>query len=161
MSEVQLKLRFQITSPLQKEELVNLLKCRMTKNLEEIHGPVLRDHATINLPIKQQSICSPQLSLDFNQEESGTVIKGAFGPKPSIWLFFMFVYIVCGFVITFGGIIGISQLSMDKATIALYPIPFCLLISAGVYYASVYGKRKSRPQMVDLMNYILKTLELD
>ena len=161
MSEVQLKLRFQITSPLPKEQLVDLLKSRMTKNTDRIHGPVLRDHATINLPINQQSIWSPQLNLDFNQEGSGTVIKGSFGPKPSIWLFFMFIYIVCGFVIIFGGIIGMSQISMDKPPIGIYPIPFCILISFGVYYASVYGKKKSQPQMIKLMKYLLKTLELE
>jgi hypothetical protein len=160
MEEIQLKLRFQISSPQKQEDLVNLLKKKLSKNTNEIYGPVLKDYAIINLPLQDQHIWSPQLGIDFIEEKSGTVIKGSFGPKQSIWLFFMFIYIVCGFVTIFGSIIGMSQFSMGKPLTGLYPLPICLLFSLGVYYSSVQGKRKSRPQMVILMNFILEALDL-
>lgn len=160
MEEIQLKLRFQLSSPEKQEDLVDLLKSKLSKNTDEIHGPVLKDYAMINLPLQDQFIWSPQLGIDFIEEKSGTLVKGFFGPKQSIWLFFMFIYIVCGFVSVFGSIIAMSQFSMGKSPSGIYPLPVCVLLSLGVYYSSIQGKKKSRPQMLILMNFILMALNL-
>lgn len=160
MHDIELKLRFQLSSPLKQEKLVELLKNHLSKDENKTHGSCLKNHATINLPKNKQHIWSPHLGLDFEETPTGTLIKGAFGPKPSIWLFFMFIYITCGFIIIFGATIGFSQYTMNKTPYGFYPIPICLIISIGVYLGSRYGKIKSKPQMVDLMNFTLETLQL-
>lgn len=49
------------------------------------------DHVFIRIPKHKQHFWSPQLHLEiYKIEQQPTVLKGLFGPKPTVWTLFMF-----------------------------------------------------------------------
>ena len=92
--------RFQIESIFTGEELNDRINTEL-KNSESCLGSVMAGHVTLYLPVNEQHYWSPQLSLSIEDTENGCLIRGLYGPRPSVWTMFVFIYFIIGLATTF------------------------------------------------------------
>ncbi|NNC50823.1 MAG: GTP-binding protein, partial [Flaviramulus sp.] len=62
------------------------------------------DHVFIRFPKNEQTYWTPQLHLEINEvSENSCVIRGLFGPNPTVWSLFIFLhFLIAGLFIAFG-----------------------------------------------------------
>lgn len=152
----QIRPRFQLSNPKPAEELMSLLVDRIPNTTATIHGSTVGFHASIKLSEQEQEFWSPQLDIEIEEAEKGSVIKGLFGPRPNLWLLYMFLYLCCGFVLIFSLIAGFSQLSMENTPIGFYAAAPCVLIAIGLRVSAIYGQKKMKHQIEHLYNFLLE-----
>ena len=109
MSTPEIRPRFNRWSQAQPETILQNFE-EVLKNKEmEVKGFVLDHHIYLKIPREDQHYWSPQLNLEVLDDEKGSRIRGLFGPRPSVWLMFIFFYFVLGFGSIIVAIIGFSQ----------------------------------------------------
>lgn len=152
--------RFKMATRLSQKELIELLKTALEHHSEQFSGNVNPEIATIKVNSETSTYWQPQLSLRLEQENGVTIIRGMFGPSPSIWTFFMFMY--------FGSI----TLTMVCATLwliekqigsnyfpwAIYITIIGILLLLITYTASHIGKIKAKSEMKQLREFIINTI---
>ena len=156
MSKLELRPRFKRVSPQHHEEILseidNLLKDPLTK----INGYVVDHHVVLKIPEQDQHYWSPQLSLEVEplDEEEGSLIRGLFGPKPSVWLMFIFFYAVLGFISFVVMIIGFSQLNLGLSARILWLLPILCFLLIMVYFTARTGQKLGKEQMYELYHFL-------
>lgn len=118
------------------------------------------DHVFIRFPKHKQHFWSPELHLEINEiEEKKCLLRGLFGPKPTVWTMFMFFhFIVAGIFIAFG-IWGYSNWTL-KTDYSLQITVAAMMVVAwiGLYFAGRLGRVSGKSQMHELYNFMLKVL---
>jgi len=95
-------------------------------------------------------IWSPQLSIQIEGRDDGSVLRGRFSPRPDLWTFIMFVYFFVSFLMLFGAALGYVQWTMDDRPWGLWAVPVGVVIIAGLHGASQIGQRLGQEQMRQL-----------
>lgn len=127
MTSIRTRPRFRKVSPQSAEELKRRIKTHL-ENFEEkeIIGRVYEAHCSLDIGLKEHHFWSPHLNVNFDEdeEEGGTVIRGRYGPAPTIWTVFMFAYGALGISFTFIALYGLSQLALKQSAVILWVLPF-------------------------------------
>ncbi len=132
------------------------------------------DHSTFIVKISDQHVFirfnraethfwTPQLQIEIvDQEDGNSIIYGLFGPNPTLWTFFMFVHFgVASFFIIFGvwaysnNALG-KEVGLQIGLMALMVLTWIVL-----YVFGRIGKRKGRPQMHQLYDFMLRYTKVD
>ncbi|MFT5722949.1 MAG: hypothetical protein ACI9JN_000054 [Bacteroidia bacterium] len=95
---LEIRPRFRKQSQQSLEALLSQLQLIFDNNEDQILGSIVHRHATVNIPLDQAHFWSPQLTLNFEEVDEGTLIRGLYGTNPNVWLLFMFLYFFMGFV---------------------------------------------------------------
>jgi hypothetical protein len=67
---------------------------------------------------------SPQLSISLEEhEEGGSIVRGLYGPQPTIWAFFTYGYGAIGIIALFILVIGGGNLAIGKSGMILWALP--------------------------------------
>lgn len=121
-------------------------------------GNIVDNHVILKIPSNQQHYWSPQLGLELEPVDGGTLIRGLFGPKPDVWTMFVFFYSALGFLSIMGLIFGLSQmmLKMDPYGMWLVPVGVGLLVV--LYIISRIGQKLGRTQINQLNDFLETTL---
>lgn len=157
MSAIEIRPRFQQSVPIPQPEVLQ----RFEQALEQasgLEGSIIDHHVVLRIPVDQQHYWSPQLSLTLEEEETGTLIRGLFGPRSSVWLMFVFMYSSIGVISLFIAITGFSQLSLGMPAPALWALPVAALLALGLYLVAKTGERLGREEMHLLKNFMDATL---
>mgnify|MGYP000004362715 CR=1 FL=1 len=109
---------------------------------------------TISLPADEQQYWSPQLTITMEETENGCLLRGLYAPRPTIWTMFVFFYSIIGFSIMTIGIIGLSNLSLNKSGAILWYIPVLVIAFLSFYLVAYFGQRMARNQMIRLHNFL-------
>jgi hypothetical protein len=113
----------------------------------------------IHLPQEEQRVWSPHLSLRLDHEGDHSSIFARFAPKPEVWTFFMFLYVLVAFLVVFGGIFGYVQWASNESAWGLWAVwlgtPFLGLL----HLASYIGQRLGEGQMQELQDRLEEVLE--
>lgn len=97
----------------------------------------------IFLPKGERKLWTPHLSVTFENQEPGVIIRANIGPHSSIWMPFAFLYSAIGTAILFIAIYGLTQISLShQAPILWLLIPLFAAMGA-MYLTSYIGQRKS------------------
>lgn len=99
---------------------------------------------------------SPQLHLEIIEKDAQSCeVHGLFGPSPALWTFFMFLHfgVATAFIIL--GIWAYSNSSLDRP----YFVQIGLMVMMVLLWIALYifgrlGKRKGKPQMQELYNFM-------
>jgi len=161
MAPISLRPRFRTIVPLTLEELTNRLHIELEKQEAPFDGKVLKEFAVLRILAKDQHYWSPELSLQLEQQEQGTLIRGLFGPRPGVWTMFAGFYTFTIFLSLIALLYGLSQwsLGMEPYGLWMLPIPLVLLISA--YVTALIGQRLGHEQMQELHQFLDQTLETE
>lgn len=158
MSSIELRPRFQLKTPLQREQLLEQFRHHLAKNSQGFHGTVRDYHVVINVPRKDQHYWSPQLDISIEEKETKTLIKGLMGPKPTVWTKFVFIYSTLGLLATFGLMTGFSQLTLDQTPWGMWVFGIASIALIAAYAIAQAGKKLGHNQMHELYNFLLDEL---
>jgi hypothetical protein len=117
------------------------------------YGQFYPNHAILSVPEKQEHFWSPQLTLDFETADGGTLIRGLYSPRPSVWTMFMAMYAMVGFGGLIGLFFGASQWSLGMNATGLWSVPAALVLAGCVYLLSMLGQWLSRDQITALRSF--------
>lgn len=151
------RFKLQIAHPPEevKKRLTNALK--LSDHI--CKGSIVDNHVMLRIPKNQQQYWSPQLHLELEENEGGTLIRGLFGPKPGVWTMFVFFYSAIGFLTLLGLIFGLSQMMLKMNAFALWSLPVGGIILIGLFTMSKAGQRMSYDQMQQLKLFVDKAIE--
>lgn len=118
------------------------------------------DHIFIKLPSKQQHFWSPQLHLEITEKnENECSLHGFFGPNPTVWTMFMFLHVAVGILFMVDLTWMYTKHSLGNSIVLQVGIAIALvLIWILLYFAGAAGKKKGKPGMRELYDFMLETI---
>ncbi|MFZ1809015.1 MAG: hypothetical protein WAU36_17415 [Cyclobacteriaceae bacterium] len=155
----QVRPRFKIETSYTSEQLLNSLKHALDKDDATCTGQVHAQYATIYIPHKDQHYWSPQLSLSVEETESGSILRGLYGPRPVVWTMFIFFYSLIGVAILFIGVMGLSYWSLGKSTSMMWFIPVLVAIFLTLWLVAHFGQKLGHKQMEILQRFIEQAIK--
>lgn len=161
MSNIQIRPKFKIKHSLKPEEILDKLQEHLDKNNADCKGTILENYAILRIPTDKQHYWSPQLSIDVEQDDNGTSIKGMFGPRPSVWMMFAGFYIFSFFAAIVGLVYGFSQLTLDMTPHGFWIFIFAVILLVVAYSIAYSGQKLGHDQMVLLRSFLEKSLRTD
>jgi len=156
----QVRPRFQADINLSPSALVSKFKEKLKLPAVPCQGQIDETYATLYFSKDKRHYWSPQLTLIIEENSSGGCnLRGLYGPRPAVWTMFVFFYSIIGVLTLFSIMIGGSQLMLGKSSWVLGLVPFLMLAFASLYYIAHLGKKKGRPQIQIMHQFLLKILE--
>lgn len=118
------------------------------------------DHIFIKLPNNQQHFWSPQLHLELSEtKENKCTLNGFFGPNPTVWTMFMFFHVAVGILFMVNATWLYSNYNLENPIILQIGIGINLVIIwILLYFAGALGKKKGKPGMRELYDFMMETL---
>lgn len=158
---MQIRPRFKTFVALSLQEIRQRIQFQLDKSDAPCRGTVLKSFAVLRIPSEQQHYWSPELSIEAEEKENGTEIRGLFAPKPPVWTFFASLYFLIIFVGIAGGFYGLIQLNLGMAPNALWTVPFSLFSLGGAYALAYTGQKLSQSQMLTLRSFLMHAIAAD
>ncbi len=151
--------RFKVRSKKRSEEIVTTIRKHLKSESPTCAGKTTAHFATIYPLAEDQHYWSPQLTITIEEEEHGSLVRGLYGPKPSVWTMFVFFYSFIGFAILIVLMIGLSFLTLDQPATILWLVPILVFIFLSLYLVAYTGQKLGHKQMSGLHRFIEKCLE--
>jgi len=82
--------------------------------------------------------------------EVGSSLHGRFGPRPEVWTFFMFLYVLIAFLTLFGSILAYVQWASNEPAWGVWALWSGVPALALMHVAGWVAQRRSRGQMAQL-----------
>lgn len=160
-SNLQMRPRFRTHTELPQKELIGRIASALTRRKENWTGEIVDNHIIVKIPRHQQHYWSPQLTMELEEENGGTLIRGLYGPKPGVWTMFVFFYSSIGFLTLMALIFGLSQMMLKMDAYGLWLVlPGCMLM-IGLFIISKIGQRLGRDQMQQLHGLLDESLKME
>lgn len=117
-------------------------------------------HVFIKFDKTASNFWSPQLQVEIVDEEEGqSKLYGLFGPNPTLWTFFMFIHFVVATLFILLGTLAYSNHLLNKPYgLEIGLMVFMIIIWIGLYFFGRNGKRKGRPQMQELNDFLMQRI---
>ncbi|HMB64719.1 MAG TPA: hypothetical protein VKN36_16685 [Eudoraea sp.] len=156
-SEIVLRPRFKLLLQESKERsLCNFIEFQRSPYIVKR----LDDHIFIKFKREHAHFWSPQLHLEFTEENHHTCeVHGLFGPNPTLWTFFMFLHFGVATLFIILGIWAYSNASLGRPyQLQLGAMAFMVLVWVVLYLFGRLGKRRGRPQMNELHQFMKEAI---
>lgn len=150
--------RIRVQSPLTSEEIIMGLKTALNAPDSSCEGSAVPGFASIYPCKKEQHFWSPQLTLTLESVEQGTLVRGLYGPQPTVWTMFVFVYFFLGFCAVMALLIGLSYWSLGKFSFWLWLSPLFGLLFLSMYAVAYSGQKLGQKQMTRLHRLVESVL---
>ena len=159
-NQVVLRPRFRLELNEAPEKLLVAFKSA-GKSSESFVTSRVDDHVFIRFPKEKQHFWSPQLHLEiYKIEDQPTVLKGLYGPSPTVWTLFMFLHFVVGTLFIGAGIWVYTNIRLEKpltwpilAMGALFTLWFVL------YFSGRLGRKAGKEEMRSLQQFMYEVLK--
>lgn len=155
MSSFRVRPRFQEKLPMNASDFVEQLKNAVERE-EGISATVSDTYCVLKIPLAERHYWSPQLTLSLETEEiekDEVIIKGLYGPKPSVWAVFFMSYAAISVLTLFISVIGISRILLDQAALILWAIPALGLVALILYLVAQSGQKVGAEQMFRIHHF--------
>jgi hypothetical protein len=127
MTSFRVRPKFKITAHKKVDEIVKLLNDKLNETTQPVEGKVFNTHGLLRIIPAQQHYWSPQLNISFEEtDENTTIIRGMYGPHPSVWAIFLMGYILFGLGVFFITMVGLVRLNLKLDASILWIVPFLL-----------------------------------
>ncbi len=152
--------RFKIESSLKAEEVQEKIRDAINGENANVIGRIIPGYITLHMPPEEQHYWSPQLSLSIEELQNGSLLRGLYGPRPSVWTIFVFFYAVVGFAVLVISMIGLSYITLGKSAAILWFVPFLMVIFLSLYLVAYFGKKMGYDQIVVLHRFLESSIDL-
>lgn len=160
MSSFRIRPRFKKEVPYSQEKIIELVEESMETSRFKFKTQRMRDHLVFKIPAEDLHFWSPQLSLSFeDSEDGGTIIRGHYGPNPTVWAFFFYGYSALGILALFAGMLGLSQFMLKQDSWILWSLPVMGAIALGLYLIAQFGQKLGAEQMYQLHHFFEETIQ--
>ncbi|MEM0940139.1 MAG: hypothetical protein AAGI25_10170 [Bacteroidota bacterium] len=133
------------------------LEKKILEGLDKSDGLIynyLPGHVYIKIHPKNQHFWSPQLHLSFEEEkEDQVIVRGLYGPNPTVWAIFFFGYVALGILILFLGMWGLTRYSLGMDHTILWFIPVLILMAMVLYFFAQTGQKLGAQQMFEIHHF--------
>ncbi|MEO9872081.1 hypothetical protein [Ekhidna sp.] len=150
MSSFKIRPRFKQRISGTKEDLEQMLLTGIKQKESQFITSHLPGHIYIRIHPSQQHFWSPQLHLSFEQDEDNVIVRGLYGPNPTVWAIFFFGYVALGILTLFIGMWGLTRWSLDLDSSILWFIPAFALIAVILYISAQAGQKLAAQQLFDI-----------
>lgn len=159
MSSFRIRPRFEQTVPYAAREVEQRVLDALKAPSPLCSGLVIPDYIVLKIPLEDRHFWSPQLSLQLEEEEDGrgTLIRGLYGPNPTVWAFFTYGYGALAILGTFIGIIGLSELTLGKSGQILWVLALLAAMALGLYFIAQTGQKIGAQQTYQLHHFYEQT----
>lgn len=152
MSSFKIRPRFKHFYKGNKEELEKRIVESLEKDNQFVHNH-LPSHVYIKIHPDHQHFWSPQLHLTFEQEDDQVIVRGLYGPNPTVWAIFFFSYVALGILTMFIGMWGLTRWSLGLDSSILWAIPAFAIIALILYISAQAGQKMGAQQMFDIHHF--------
>lgn len=153
MTSFRVRPRFKQISPLPIDTLVKQLNEKLESCPTCVEGMVFKTHGLFRIKPEEQHFWSPQLTISFEETPDGTIIRGMYGPHPTVWSIFTFGYAVLGLAFFFISIIGFVRLSLGLSHGILWVLPVIIVLLIILYIMSQVGQKVGAEQTFALHHF--------
>jgi hypothetical protein len=153
-NKLRIRPRFKEIVKVAPDQIKTQIKEHLSKHTDQCKGDIIDHHVILRIPKKDQHYWSPQLSLELEAIEEGTLIRGLFGPKPGVWTMFVFFYSALGFLTLLGLLFGLSQMMLKMDAYGLWAVPVGLFLLIGLFIMSKIGQNLGKQQMHQLHDFL-------
>ncbi len=159
--EIELRPRFKIDLDCEDEEALQTMELA-GKSTKDFVVTRVDHHVFIKIPKAKQHYWSPQLDLEIHSFETGkSVLRGLFGPKPSVWTLFMFMHFVVAALFIGFGIWAYTNASLDQLYgVQVFLMGLMVVAWFVLYFAGRMGKSAGKDEMKDLYRFMKRSLKL-
>ncbi len=112
--------KFELISEYSKKEVIDKISNALAHSDAPFKGMVLDNHIILKIPLAEQHYWSPQLDLELEETKVVTLIKGRFGPRPSVWFMYIFFYSLLAFISMMIMIMGFAQMNLGMSAHILW-----------------------------------------
>lgn len=151
--QAQLKIRFSTETEMSQSLFKEELKKAQLKISDKFHLKLSGDHHVwISFTKKHRKLYSPQLHLEYVEEENEkSIIKGTFGPDPNLWTMFMFFHFFLGIVFIALLMWFYTNYSLGNSNAVVYSLMATIsLLWIGLYIFARQNRLKGKNQTKEL-----------
>jgi len=160
-NEIAIRPKFSLSSRLSLNEITEKVKLALDDTNAPVKGTVLATHIILRIPLAAQHYWSPQLDLDIEETATGSLIKGRFGPRPSVWLLFIFFYSMLAFISLMIMIMGFAQMNLGMSAHILWGLHITGITFLFVFFTAKAGQKLGHAEMIQLKAFLLTTIEVN
>lgn len=150
--------KFSINSLLSQKEILAQIQIALSQPDTPFTGTVLDTHIIIRIPLAKQHYWSPQLDIDIEKTAKGSLIKGRFGPRPSVWLMYIFFYSLLAFISLMIMIMGFAQMNLGMSASILWGLLITGVIYVFLFFTAKAGQKLGQEEMIQLKAFLDKTV---
>ena len=150
--------KFRKECPCKPKDLVERINKRLETQHDQIEGKVFLTHGLFRILPVHQHFWSPQLNVSFEETDDGTVLRGMYGPHPTVWAVFLFGYAILGLALFFTTIIGLVKYSLHIESQILWLLPFFLGGLAILYFVAQTGQKMGAEQTFQLHHFFEESI---
>jgi hypothetical protein len=158
MTSFRIRPRFRMTVALSPEAIKSRFQETINTDAAPCIAAFMPAHIILRIPPQEQHFWSPNLELSLQETESGTIIRGLYGPNPQVWTMFTIAYGAMATLSMFISIIGFSQLSLGMEAPVLWVLPVLGSIALLLYILSQTGQKLGAEQTFVLHHFFEGTL---
>ena len=145
---------FAIPLPVDGDRVLEALRDSLTGEDAPFQCQVVSGYASLRIPEDRRSLLSPHLELETQKEEGGEILRGRFGPRPTVWTGFMGIFAFIAMLGLTGTVWGLAKMTLGGGALWLLSAPASLALIAFVYGAAFIGQGLSTEEMFDLRSYV-------
>ena len=158
---VQIRPRFKIETQIPAEEIAERLRAGLEKSDSVCVGEAHARYANIMMPKKDQHYWSPQLGITMEETEEGTIVRGLYGPRPTVWTMFVFFYAAIAFIVMVVAAIALSMWMMGESIMFAWSIPVLIFIFLSLYHVAYIGKKKGQEESETRHRFFVQSTGLE
>ena len=152
MSSFRIRPRFKHIIKTDKDELERTISAALAQE-KRFSFYQFPDHICIRINPGERHIWSPQLDLSFEQDGENVIVRGLYGPNPTVWVVFFYGYVITGLLSLFLGIWGFSAWSIGGNASILWAIPVLGIVALILYLISQAGQKLGAQQLFDIHHF--------
>jgi len=142
MTSLRIRPRFKHHAKASPDAVKKAIQERLDAENAPVVGRMMRSYITIRIPLETRHFWSPQLSISLEEhEEEGTIVRGLYGPLPTIWAFFTYGYGALGIAALFIAVVGLSELALEKSGMILWWLPIIAGAGLVLYLIAQTGQK--------------------
>jgi len=160
---LEIKPRFKLISQLPTEEIFSRIRKALPKQLN-VEGEVKGTHVFLRINKNNLHYWSPYMEVVVEQhkeDKNTSSVRCLIGPKQSVWVMLMLLYIAIGITSFFGALYGFAKMNLGIESSFLWFIPAGIILFFIVYLTSKYGQKKGRDQMLYLVSFLYHAIDDD
>ncbi|MDQ7917623.1 GTP-binding protein [Mesonia sp. MT50] len=158
-NQVVLRPRFRLELNEDPEKLLVAFKSA-GKSSESFVTSRVDDHVFIRFPKEKQHFWSPQLHLEiYKIEDQPTVLKGLYGPSPTVWTLFMFLHFVVGSLFIGASIWVYTNIRLERpSTWPILAMGTLFVLWFVLYFSGRLGRKVGKEEMRSLQHFMYEVL---
>lgn len=136
------------------DEVIQRIKENLKTCKADCQGATAVNYAILTVPERERHFWSPHLTINVEEREGGSLVRGLYTPAPNVWTMFIFFYTAVGLTTLGMAFYGLSLLSLGQPAKILWWVLPLVLLFLSIYLVSYSGQKAGRSQMGKLHGFI-------